>query len=117
MSPNPTNEYPERWGEKDDKMLVTALWHLSNSISNGNSTDIRCDTTEWVKGLKNRLLGDTRPACMRDVLQNILDKHVGRDAAGNRLAIFGEDVISMIENVLSTQKDAVTTKRGVGHGK
>lgn len=103
---------PVRWSRKDDKMLETALWHLSYSISNGQSIDIRCDTTEWAKGLKKRLLGDTSPVRMREVLQTILDKHVGRDGSGNRVAIFGEDVISMIEDALSVQTCAKKKRCG-----
>lgn len=92
------------WNKKDEEMLETALWHLSNSISNGQSTDLRCDTTEWMKGLKMRLLGNTRP--LREALQTILDKHIWRNCYGNRVAMFGEDVISMINDALSMQTRA-----------
>jgi hypothetical protein len=43
------------WTEEDEKFFKTALWHISNSISNGKSTDIHCDTTDWFKSLKDRL--------------------------------------------------------------
>ena len=29
------------WSEEDEKFFKTALWHISYSISNGKSTDIR----------------------------------------------------------------------------
>ena len=44
------------WSKEDDTFLETALWHVSNSISNGKETDLRCDTTVWLKSLKNRIL-------------------------------------------------------------
>ena len=43
------------WTGEDEKFFKTALWHISNSISNGKSTDIHCDTTDWFKSLKDRL--------------------------------------------------------------
>lgn len=45
----------KEWSEEDEKFFKTALWHISNSISNGKSTDILCDTTDWLKSLKERL--------------------------------------------------------------
>ena len=45
------------WSEEDEKFFKTALWHISYSISNGKSTDIHCDTTEWLKSLKERIGG------------------------------------------------------------
>ena len=44
----------QEWSEEDEKFFKTALWHISYSISNGESTDIHCDTTEWLKSLKQR---------------------------------------------------------------
>lgn len=43
------------WSEEDEKFFKTALWHISYSISNGKSTDIHCDTTDWLKSLKDRV--------------------------------------------------------------
>jgi hypothetical protein len=43
------------WTGEDEKFFKTTLWHISNSISNGKSTDIHCDTTDWFKSLKDRL--------------------------------------------------------------
>ena len=40
------------WGEEDEKMLISALWHVSNSASNGKSTDYQCEVTDWLKSLK-----------------------------------------------------------------
>ena len=47
------------WTEEDEKFFKTALWHISNSISNGKSTDIHCDTTDWFKSLKDRVQAQT----------------------------------------------------------
>ena len=90
-----------RWNDRDDKMFETAMWHISNSISNGKSTKLLCDTTEWLKGLRERLRSDNSPVRMREVLRLILNNHVGRDGIGQRVALFGEDVISMISEALS----------------
>lgn len=46
---------PAEWSEEDEKFFTTALWHISYSVSNGKSTDCRCDTTEWLKSIKERL--------------------------------------------------------------
>lgn len=43
------------WSEEDEKFFKTALWHISYSISNGESTYVRSDTTEWLKSLKDRM--------------------------------------------------------------
>ena len=48
------------WTEEDEKFFKTALWHISNSISNGKSTDIHCDTTDWFKSLKDRVQAQKR---------------------------------------------------------
>lgn len=47
-------EQKPAWSEEDEKFFKTALWHISYSISNGKSTDIHCDTTDWLKSLKER---------------------------------------------------------------
>ena len=44
------------WSAEDEKFFITALWHISNSISNGKSTDTHCDTAKWLKSLKDRVL-------------------------------------------------------------
>lgn len=46
------------WSEEDEKFFKTALWHMSNSISNGKSTNIYCDITNWLKTLKGRIKGE-----------------------------------------------------------
>lgn len=46
---------PAEWSEEDEKFFITALWHISYSVSNGKSTDCRCDTTEWLKSIKERI--------------------------------------------------------------
>lgn len=45
------------WTQEDAKRMHDALWHISNSVSNGGSQVIRCDTTEWLKGLITRFVG------------------------------------------------------------
>lgn len=91
------------WTEQDGKYLVSALWHCSNSISDGQSTDVRCDVTEWLKGLKLRLSSDREPYMARDVLMRILKRCVYRDAEGKRLALVPEDVLEDIEKLLEKQ--------------
>lgn len=43
------------WDDKDEDMLKSALWHVSNSVTNGKSHDSKNDITEWLKGLKLRI--------------------------------------------------------------
>lgn len=50
MKPN-----KQDWSEEDEKFFKTALWHISYSVSNGKTTDDHCDTTHWLKGVKERL--------------------------------------------------------------
>ncbi len=40
-------------------MLVTVLWHVSNSISNGKETYIKCDTIDWLNKLRERVCPQT----------------------------------------------------------
>ena len=47
-------EQKSAWSEEDEKFLKTALWHISYSVSNGKNTDEHCDTTDWLKSLKER---------------------------------------------------------------
>lgn len=54
------HEQKNDWSEEDEKFFKTALWHISNSISNGKSTDIHCDTTDWFKSLKERVQPQNR---------------------------------------------------------
>ena len=51
------NGMTDAWTKKDDDLLNTALWHVSYSITNGKNTDCQCDTTEWLKSLKDRIAG------------------------------------------------------------
>ena len=44
------------WSEEDEKFLKTALWYISYSASNGKTTDAHCNTTDWLKSLKGRVL-------------------------------------------------------------
>ena len=48
-------EQKPAWSEDDENFLKTALWHISYSISKGKSTDFHCDTTDWLKSLKDRV--------------------------------------------------------------
>lgn len=47
-------EQKPAWSDEDEKFFKTALWHISYSVSNGKNTDEHCDTTDWLKSLKNR---------------------------------------------------------------
>ena len=47
---------PIEWSDEDEKFFITALWHISNSVSNGKDTEGHCATTEWLKSLKDRIL-------------------------------------------------------------
>ena len=42
----------QEWSEEDERMLNSALWHVSHSVSNGSSTDYNCSITEWLKNLR-----------------------------------------------------------------
>ena len=46
------------WSEEDENFFKTALCYISYSIINGESTDIHCDTIEWLKSVKQRLGGE-----------------------------------------------------------
>ena len=46
------------WSEEDEKFFKTALWHISNSISNDKSSDIICNTIDWLKSIKERIKGE-----------------------------------------------------------
>ena len=48
-------EQKTAWSEEDEKFFTTALWHISNSVSNGKDTEGHCATTEWLKSLKDRV--------------------------------------------------------------
>ena len=45
----------QEWTEEDEKFYKTALWHIGYSVSNGKSAYEPCDTTDWLKGVKERL--------------------------------------------------------------
>ena len=45
------------WTAEDAGRMRDALWHISNSVTNGKSQDTRCETTEWLKGLLDRFVG------------------------------------------------------------
>lgn len=99
----------KRWTKRDDMFLKTALWHCSNSISEGKSHDVKCETTEWLRGIKRRI--QDNPTTLGQILVNILDNHVGRDGAGNRIALFGEDLISTIEEALEVPRRGLWPKK------
>lgn len=52
-------EQNSTWSEEDEKFFKTALWHISYSVSNGKNTDEHCDTTDWLKSLKDRVQPQT----------------------------------------------------------
>jgi predicted aldo/keto reductase-like oxidoreductase len=41
--------------DKDKKMLQSALWHISNSVTNGKSQTAECELTQWLKEKFNAL--------------------------------------------------------------
>ena len=49
-------EQKPAWCEEDERFFKNALWHISYSISSGKSTNIHCDTTDWLKSLKERMI-------------------------------------------------------------
>ena len=54
-----------------------SLWHISYSISNGKSTDCHCDTTYWLKSLKDRVQPQSKQewsALDERNLQGIIDE-------------------------------------------
>ena len=95
----PKDESSHKWTKADDKMLGSAIWHCSLSISGGKSSNIRCDTTEWLRKLKLRLSGDS--AMMSGVLLEILENNIKMKVNGARVAVLGEDVLSSIEKALN----------------
>lgn len=52
---NPQIEQNPAWSKDDEMFLTTALWHISNSVSNGKDTECHCATIEWLKSLKDRI--------------------------------------------------------------
>lgn len=70
------------WSEYDEKMLVTVLWHVSNSISNGKEIYVKCDTIDWLNKLRERVCPQTHwkpseemlEALYRVIPENAMDK-------------------------------------------
>ena len=50
-----STDKPVEWSDEDEKFYKTALWHIGYSVSNGKSAYEPCDTTDWLKGVKERL--------------------------------------------------------------
>ena len=40
---------------KDQEMLQSALWHISNSVTNGKSQTTECEITQWLRSKINSL--------------------------------------------------------------
>lgn len=70
---------PAEWSEEDEKNLVSILWHVSYSVSNGKQTDCHCDLTDWLKALPERLkYARTQPQwkpseAQKNALKEVLD--------------------------------------------
>jgi hypothetical protein len=47
--------------DKDQKMLQSALWHISNSVTNGKSQTAECEITQWLKNKINSI-PDEKPS-------------------------------------------------------
>lgn len=46
---------------EDQKMLESALWHISNSVTNGKSQTAECEITQWLKNKINSI-PDEKPS-------------------------------------------------------
>jgi len=66
-------EQKSSWSEEDEKFFKTALWHISNSISNDTNTDIHCDTTEWLKSIKERVQQQPKQEWSEEDEESLLD--------------------------------------------
>lgn len=45
----------DNWSEDDEKMYKSALWHISNSTTNGKSQESETEVTNWLRHIKERL--------------------------------------------------------------
>lgn len=61
-------EQKPAWTEKDEKFFETALWHISNSMTNGERTNISCGTTDWLKSLKDRIITQSKQCEQKPII-------------------------------------------------
>ena len=51
-------EVKPAWGEEDEKMFNSALWHVKNSCGNGGKNSGEFEVYNWLKSLKDRMKGE-----------------------------------------------------------
>lgn len=62
--------------QEDKKMLESALWHISNSVTNGKSQTAECEITQWLRN-KINFLSDEKPS---DGLEEAAEEYSGKVA-------------------------------------
>ena len=59
--------------DKDQKMLQSALWHISNSVTNGKSQTAECEITKWLKEKFNSLPAEQQSDSLDNFIQSLLE--------------------------------------------
>ena len=54
---SPKHQSKQEWSEEDERVLNSAIWHLRNSVNNGDRTYSAGQIEEWLKSLKERIGG------------------------------------------------------------
>ena len=49
-------EQKQEWSEEDERLFISALWHIENSVSNGGKDSGEFEIYNWFKSLKDRVL-------------------------------------------------------------
>ena len=53
---NPYNgNQKQEWSEEDEKLYISALWHIKNSCGNGGKDNGEYEVYNWLKSLKDRV--------------------------------------------------------------
>lgn len=63
--------------DKDQAMLKSALWHISNSVTNGKSQTAECELTQW---LKNKINSPSPEQPSEDLEEEIKRKYESDNA-------------------------------------
>ena len=61
--------------DKDQKMLQSALWHISNSVTNGKSQTAECEITKWLKEKFNSLPAEQQSDSLDNFIQSLLETY------------------------------------------
>jgi hypothetical protein len=61
--------------DKDQKMLESALWHISNSVTNGKSQTTECEITKWLKEKFNSLPAEQQSNSLDNFIQSLLETY------------------------------------------